>query len=340
MSESIRPAVTASVAENIPADKNVKFSREAQTKQTGSGRGFTFESTPPERWTSGVIEDRAELEDLLTDVSIRYVASTLGLSNGDFISYVENSGTDPGYDLRNTFTDTTTKPTFNTSDAANPFPTGAMKFVTFAGSVILGDPYESDYFEFSSEALDIQTLAPTGAFTMYFVMSHNSAVAKNGNFPLYVQGTIGSSNQRAEKSFAYFVSTGSPDFLRVRLSGNQYTSIDVDALANVAITGDVNYDATSDNSKAVVIVVTVDDNGKTKAYNQRAKASSEDTFPSGRSWKAETFGGPSARDELQPESGSTGDTSYVAEFGYWNKKIDSQDAATIARLLADKYQIS
>ena len=90
MSESIRPAVTASVAENIPADKNVKFSREAQTKQTGSGRGFVFESTPPERWTSGVIEDRAELEDLLTDVNIRYVASTLGLSDGDFISLLRS----------------------------------------------------------------------------------------------------------------------------------------------------------------------------------------------------------------------------------------------------------
>lgn len=316
---------------SVVGKRNVVFSQSEQTALSASGGDLTFSLTPPERWSEGTIGESVTLDDILETVDIRYVASTAGYSNGDTVNSWVNSGSLDGYDLQNENLDTTVHPEFDTDDAANPFQDGAMKFV------ISDSDYNSDYLYWGTNNAR-KTLSPEGGFTLYMVMATTSASNKKGHFPLWVRGTLeGQGETKSQTAVDAFATPISSQFT-TRLKGTEFTSLEVDPIASTIIT-DEKY-SSSNISDKFVIVITVDADGKVRSYNSNAKQSTEATIDSSRKWKAETFGGPDGKNLLLPHDRVTGDTLYLAEFGYWGSKLDGQQAAALGRLLGDKYQIS
>lgn len=318
-----------------PERKNVEVQFEAQSSTEISskigGESVTITVSQPNKFKTPKVTDAVELSDILETVDIRYVASTAGYSNGDSVDSWSNSGDLSGYDLSNENKNTSTHPTFDTDDAANPFSDGAMKFVIDASD------YNSDYLHWGTDS-SRKTLAPSGDFTMYMVMASTSAAAKKSHSPLWIQGVGSQAEDKSQTAVDTFVSPGNPNFLSCRLKGPNFTSTEVDPLATVTIS-DQRYE-TSNVSDGIVLVITVDKDGKVVSYNSNSKRSTEATIDSSRSWKADTFGGPDGVNSLLPHDRSTGDTLYVAEFGYWGSKIEGQQAAALGRLLAEKYKVS
>lgn len=317
-----------------PDRKNVvtQFESQASTdiSSTVGGEAVTFTVNRPNKFKTPTVGNAVELSDILETVDIRYVASTAGYSNGDTVNSWVNSGDLDGYDLQNESSDTTVHPTFNTGDANNPFSTGAMKFV------ISDSDYNSDYLYWGTNNAR-KTLAPEAGFTVYMVMATTSALPKKGHFPLWIQGTIvGQGDERSQTAIDAF--TGPGNLFTTRLKGSEFDAVVTDGIASTTMNDD-RYNS-SGLSDGVVIVVTVDADGNMRSYNSNAKKSTESTINSSRKWRAETFGGPDGRNELLPNDITTGDTLYLAEFGYWGSKLEGQQAAALGRLLGDKYQIS
>lgn len=311
----------------------VKFKDQSDSSLSSSiaGDSVTFAVKKPQVFDTPTISNAVDLDDALKSVDIRYVASTSGYSNGDSVDSWSNSGDLNGYDLSNENKNTSTHPTFDTDDADNPFSDGAMKFVIDASD------YNSDYLHWGTDSAR-KTLAPSGAFTMYMVMASTSAVAKKRHSPLWIQGVGSQADEKSQTAVDTFVSPGNPNFISCRLKGPNFSFTEVDLLSTVTIS-DQRYE-TSNVSDGIVLVITVDKDGKVVSYNSNSKRSTEATIDSSRSWKANTFGGPDGVNNLLPHDRSTGDTLYVAEFGYWDSKIEGQQAAALGRLLAEKYKVS
>lgn len=315
----------------LPKGSNVTFKRKNQDSETLSttildGTSVNISVNKPQSFEDGVVGSTVQLSDVLETVDIRYVASTAGYSNGDSVNSWVNSGDLDGYDLQNEGSSPIDHPTFNTDDVNNPFSTGAMKFV------ISDSDYSSDYLYWGTNDAR-KTLEPEDAFTFYMVMATTVLDAKKGHYPLWVNGSA--RDNSAQTAVDSFIGPGTT--FTVRLKGPEFTFTEVDILASPS-SNDQSF--TSSPADGIVIVVTVDKDGVVRHYNANAKSSNEITIDSSRKFKADTFGGPDGRNQKSPSYMTTGDTLYLAEFGYWNSKLDGQSAATLARLLGKKYEIS
>ena len=103
----------------------------------------------------------------------------------------------------------------------------------------------------------------------------------------------------------------------------------------------------------VIMVVTLDSSNNFSGFDFNAKnvfneAKSIGTVSHADPSKnilANSFGGPSQKPSPRIAYNristiTDGDTFYIAEFGYFAKKLEGQKAAALGRLLKEKYQIS
>lgn len=334
----------------LPNKKNVTFSRKASVAESGSGGDFSFSSTPPERFDTGVVGDAVTLESILEDIDIRYVASTAGYSHGDTVNSWANSGGLSNYNLSNVSSNTAVHPTFNIGGTNNPFTTGAMRFVLDTDGSTSQHLHWGSKADGSGGSINTSSLTKDGAFSMYMVVSKDNEEgggARRMSSPLWVRGTT--SGQVELQSIAAIKTTRSTD-LFVHLRGGAYTLGADDNIHR----GGGDSDMTINNGDAIVLIITVDSSGNLSCFDFNAKnfineSKSIGTFSVSQSkstFIANSFGGPTVKPtglapfEQSPNGFVDGDAIYIAEFGFFSKKLEGQQAAALGRLLKEKYQIS
>lgn len=341
-----------------PSRKNVSVQYEAQdsaeVSTTFGGESVKITIPRPDKFKAPTVADAVELDDILEQVDIRFVASTAGYSSGDVVQTWENSGKETGKDLSHPSKlgnrSDVDKPTFDIGGSNNPFTTGAIKFVADATA----DTHESKFLHFGGVAEDDsngQRLTIEGEFTMYTVMSFDKAAAKAGMSPLWVYSpTRNSTNPVLTSNLS----------LRVTLRGDNQTFGDADyVFQGNSLTSTGQSKMSTANGDAIILVISRDSEGNYSVYDFNAlgfineikgigsvQTSSEDDI------HIDSFGpkceirdtslatGGAASDPGPVANISDGDTVYLAEWGLFRKAIDGQRAASLARLLKEKYQIS
>lgn len=344
-----------SVDFTLPRSQNVTFSKTTAKSETLSasilgGTSVNFSVTNPELFDSGTVGDSVELSDILNGIQIRYVASTAGYSHGDTVGSWTNSGSLSGYDLSNASASTSVYPTFNIGGTNNPFTTGAMRFVLDTDGATSQHLYWGTSTDGSGGSINTSSLTTDGAFSMYMVVSKDNAdggVQKRMSSPLWVRGThSGQTELQSTPALTTVTSTN----LLVSLRGGAYTSGSDDFIHR----GGGESDMTVSNGDAIIVVVTVDSSGNLSCFDFNAKnfvneSKSIGSFldPQGKTaFIANSFGGPTVKPsgmtpfEQSPQSFVDGDAIYIAEFGFFSKKLEGQQAAALGRLLKEKYQIS
>tara|TARA_R100000278_G_scaffold26484_1_gene24267 strand:+ start:3344 stop:4363 length:1020 start_codon:yes stop_codon:yes gene_type:complete len=334
----------------LPNKKNVTFSKQTSTSESGSGGDFSFSSTPPERFDDGTIGDAITLESILEGIDIRYVASTAGYSHGATVNSWTNSGGLSNYNLSNVSSDTAVHPTFNIGGTNNPFTTGAMRFVLDTDGATSQHLHWGSKADGSGGSINTSTLTTDGAFSMYMVVSKDNedgGGTRRMSSPLWVRGTT--TGQVELQSIAAITTNRSTD-LFVQLRGGAYTLGADDNIHRGA--GDS--DMTINNGDAIVLVITVDSSGNLSCFDFNAKNFINESKSIGRftspqskaTFVANSFGGPTVKPnglapfEQSPNGFVDGDAIYIAEFGFFSKKLEGQQAAALGRLLKEKYQIS
>lgn len=329
----------------VKGRQNVSVSLKDQANKTISssigGVDATLEVVTPQVFDTPTVGDAVELSDLLEGIDIRYVASTAGYSHGASVGSWANSGSLSGFDLFNSAVESS-RPTFNIGDSNNPFSTGAMKFVVNSseGSVSQhlnwGDPLNYASFTANSE------------FTMYMVASKFvQGAVKTPLSPLWVNGTI--TGQPETMAFPVFRVTARAVGIQASFVGDEMSFIDSDEIHSG--TGESTMGVAVGDP--VIMVVTLDSSNNFSGFDFNAKnvfneAKSIGTVGSADPSKniiANSFGGPPQKPSPRIAFNrigtiTDGDTFYIAEFGYFAKKIEGQKAAALGRLLKEKYQIS
>lgn len=339
----------------LPNKKNVTFSREASVAESGSGGDFSFSSTPPEVFGTGVIGDAATLENILENVDIRFVASTAGYSSGDVVQTWQNSGKESGKDLSHPSKlgnrSDVDKPAFNIGETNNPFTTGAIKFVADTTA----DGHESKFLHFGGVAEDGsngERLTISGEFTMYTVMSFDKAAPKTRMSPLWTYGISTRNNTNPVLGATLSVS--------VSLLGDNQITGDSDEIfrGNSLVTTGATKMTTA-NGDPVILVISRDSDGNFSIYDFNAfgfvneKKGIGQVFESNNNDVHIDSFGPKCqiRDTTITTLGvasdpggtvdiSDGDTVYLAEWGLFRTSIGGQQSAALGRLLKEKYQIS
>ena len=341
-----------------PSRKNVSVQFETQAKtdisSTIDGESVNFSVNRPNKFKTPTVGNAVELADVLEGVDIRFVASTAGYSSGDFVQTWENSGKESGRDLSHpaklNFRYDVDKPVFDIGGSNNPFTTGAIKFVADATP----DTHESKFLHFGGVAEDGsngERLTIEGEFTMYTVMSFDKAVAKAGMSPLWVF------NQSRNVTNPVLTSNLS---INVTLRGDNQIIGDSDFVVNAkSLVSTGSSKMSTANGDAIILVISRDSDGNYSMYDFNAfgfvnekKSIGSLVVDTNNDIHIDSFGPKcEIRDTSQVTGGaasapgqvaqiSDGDTVYLAEWGLFRKAIDGQKAASLARLLKEKYQIS
>ena len=325
-----------------PSRKNVtaQFESQASTEvsSTIGGQSVKFTVSRPNKFKTPTVGDAIELSDILEGIDIRYVASTAGYSHGDAVGSWANSGSLSGFDLFNSSVESS-RPTFNIGDSNNPFSTGAMKFVCNSS-----DDSVSQHLSWGN-AFNYASFTANSEFTMYMVASKFvQGAPKTALSPLWVDGTTtGVAETKAFPVFYTVVTTGG---INTSFQGDKSILGDSD-LIHIGSGESTMGVAVGD---PVIMVVTLDSSNNFSGFDFNAKNVFNESKSIGavvhadpsKKIFANSFGGPSQKPNgPRVASGPTdGDTFYVAEFGYFEKKIEGQKAAALGRLLKEKYQIS
>jgi len=328
-----------------PSRKNVTVQFKDQANKTISssigGVDATLEVVTPQVFDTPTVGDAVELSDILEGIDIRYVASTAGYSHGATVGSWANSGSLSGFDLFNSSAESS-RPTFNIGDSNNPFSTGAMKFVVNSseGSV-------SQHLNWG-DTLNYASFTANSEFTMYMVASKFvQGASKTPLSPLWVNGTV--VGQPETMAFPVFRVAPTSGGINTSFVGNRMSFIDTDQVHSGGGESTMGV-AVGD---PVIMVVTLDSSNNFSGFDFNAKnvfneAKSIGTVTHADPSKnilANSFGGPSQKPSPRVAFNrisniTDGDTFYIAEFGYFAKKIEGQKAAALGRLLKEKYQIS
>ena len=341
-----------------PSRKNVSVQFETQAKtelsSTVGGDSVKFTVNRPNKFKTPTVGNAVELDDILENVDIRFVASTAGYSSGDVVQTWENSGKESGRDLSHpdklNFRSDVDKPVFDIGGSNNPFTTGAMKFVADTTA----DTHESKFLHFGGVAEDGsngERLTIEGEFTMYTVMSFDKAAAKAGMSPLWVYSPTRNNTNPVLTALLS---------VRVTLRGDNQVSGDADfVFSGNSLLSTGNSKMSTANGDAIILVISRDSDGNYSIYDFNAfgfinekkgvgqifDSSEDDIHIDSFGPKCETRDvtettGGAAGDPGPVEDISDGDTVYLAEWGLFREAIDGQSAASLARLLKEKYQIS
>ena len=313
-----------------------------------------FTVSRPEKFKTPTVGNAIELDDILEDVDIRFVASTAGYSSGDVVQTWENSGKETGMDLSHPSKpgqrSDVDKPVFDIGGSNNPFTTGAIKFVADATP----DGHESKFLHFGGVAEDGsngERLTIEGEFTMYTVMSFDKAAAKAGMSPLWVYSPTRNDTNPVLTALLS---------LRVTLRGDNQAVGDPDFVfsGNSLITTGQSKMTTA-NGDAIILVISRDSDGNYSIYDFNAFGFINEKKGVGQIFDSseddihiDSFGPKcEIRDTSLTTNGaatdpgvvaniSDGDTVYLAEWGLFREAIDGQEASALARLLKEKYQVS
>jgi len=341
-----------------PERRNVVVQRELQASteisSTIGGEPVVFTVSRPEKFKTPTVGNAIELDDILEDVDIRFVASTAGYSSGDVVQTWENSGKETGKDLSHPsklgIRSDVDKPVFDIGGSNNPFTDGAVKFVADATE----DTHESKFLHFGGVAEDGsngERLTIEGEFTMYTVMSFDKALAKASMSPLWVYS---SARNTTNPVLSAVLS------VRVELRGDNQVSGDADSVLDAnSLLSTGNSKMSTGNGAAIVLVISRDSDGNFSAYDFNAfgfvnekKSVGQVREGNDNDIHIDSFGpkceirdtsltlGGAAADPVTDIPISDGDAVYLAEWGLFRKAIDGQKAAALARLLKEKYQIS
>lgn len=344
-----------------PSKKNITVQFESQAKteldSTIGGDSVKIDVNRPDKFKTPTIGDAIELSDILEGIDIRYVASTAGYSDGDTVSYWTNSGGLEGYNLNHLGSIVASKPTFDVGGTNNPFPAGAIRFAldTDGGaSQVLWWGTEADGSD--------QNLKLDPPFTIYAVMSKDNtspggfASAKRMSSPLWTKSTLLSDDETESRPSFQVVNTvfsGGDSGLTVRLRDPAFI-LKTDPVSYAP--AGKNDNMTAGNGDPIIIVVTVDSDKNISCFDFDAKNFINEkkgvgSFPSSQTKNTplivSSFGGPTNKPLGMRVDGSEstlplydGDAIYIAEFGYFSKKLEGQQASALGRLLKQKYEIT
>jgi hypothetical protein len=341
-----------------PSKKNITVQFESQDKteldSTIGGDSVKIDVNRPDKFKTPTIGDAIELSDILEGIDIRYVASTAGYSNGDTVSYWANSGGLEGYNLNHLGSIVASKPTFDVGGTNNPFPAGAIRFAVDTD----GGASQVLWWGTEADGTD-QSLKIDPPFTIYAVMSKDNASGfaspKRMSSPLWTKSTLLDDDEAESRPSFQVVPTVFSD-------GDSGLTVRLRDPAFIFKTDPVSYtpagkndNMTVANGDPIIIVVTVDSDKNISCFDFDAKNFINEkkdigSFPSNQTKNTlivNSFGGPTNKPLGMRVDGSEsdlplldGDAIYIAEFGYFSKKLEGQQASALGMLLKQKYEIT
>ena len=360
--------MSASITE--PTRKNVSTQFEAQAatevSSTVGGQSVTFTINRPNKFKTPTVSNAQELDDILSTALIHFKSDGNGFEAGREPDTWTNNGTGgstyDAIDVRNTVQENATPsptdfngPTFEVS--GHPFSThGALKF----DSVSTGKSPDSDSLRLT------RPFTQTDSFVL-FLVTHEASQASGDStgmagtpFCFFVDEVVGGEIQQdrqAKSALVLDTNNASTGFPRVKLNAEDTSTtpstegnyaFSYGALTDSRFTGDklvpevteafvvrVDKDRVAHlyNSKALGFIDPSETNPVTAAFTQSGSLGALTSW----SWEAIGLHGQ----QVWPYSAGSGVyTNYIATIGAFDTDIGDQQCRALARLLAEKYQIS
>lgn len=363
--------MSASITE--PTRKNVSTQFEAQTatevSSTVGGQAVKFTINRPNKFKTPTVSNAQELDDILSTALIHFKSDGNSFGAGRLVSIWVNNGTGgstyDAIDARNVvqqnatpFPTVSTPPTFEVS--GHPFSThGALKF----DSVSTGKSPNSDSLRLT------RPFTQTDSFVLFLVTHEASQASGNSTgmagtpFCFLVDEIVGGSgdapqaDRQAKSALVLDTNNASTGFPRVFLNAEDTSTtpstegnyaFSYGALTDSRFTGDklvpdvteafvvrVDKDRVAHlyNSKALGFIDPSETNPVTAAFTQSGSVGTLTSW----SWEAIGLHGQ----QVWPYSAGSGVyTNYIATIGAFDTDIGDQQCRALARLLAEKYQIS
>ena len=362
-----------SISVTEPTRKNVSTQFEAQAStelsSTIGGQSVKFTINRPNKFKTPTVSNAQELDDILSTALIHFKSDGNGFEAGrEGMTGWTNIGTGGStYDAINVrneiqanLTPPTdfTGPTFETS--GHPFSThGALKF----DSVSTGKSPNSDSLRLT------RPFTQTDSFVLFLVTHEASQASGNSTgmagtpFCFFVDEIVGSGvediqqDRQAKSALVLDTNNASTGFPRISLNAEDTSTapstegnyaFSYGALTDSRFTGDklvpevteafvvrVDKDRVAHlyNSKALGLIDPSETNPVTAAFTQSGSIGALTSW----SWEAIGLHGQ----QVWPYSAGSGVyTNYIATIGAFDTDIGDQQCRALARLLAEKYQIS
>ena len=361
--------MSASITE--PTRKNVSTQFEAQAStevsSTVGGQSVKFTINRPNKFKTPTVSDAQELDDILSTALINFSSDEFDTSNsGRGISLWTNNGTGgstyDAIDVRNVVQENATpSPTVSNGPtievSGHPFSThGALKF----DSISTGKSPDSDSLRLT------RPFTQTDSFVLFLVTHEASQASGNSTgmagtpFCFFVDEVVSpdiQQDRQAKSALVFDTNNASTGFPRVTLNAED-TSTTPSTEGNYAFSFGALTDSRFTGGKFVpdvteAFVVRVDKDRVAHLYNSNALGfiDPSETNPvtaaftqSGSpgaltSWSREAIG--LHGQQVWPYSAGSGVyTNYIATIGAFDTDIGDQQCRALARLLAEKYQIS
>ena len=361
--------MSASITE--PTRKNVSTQFEAQAatevSSTVGGQSVTFTINRPNKFKTPTVSDAQELDDILSTALIHFKSDGNGFEAGREPDTWTNNGTGGStYDAINVrnvvqanatpFPTAFNGPTFEVS--GHPFSThGALKF----DSVSTGKSPDSDSLRLT------RPFTQTDSFVLFLVTHEASQASGNSRgmagtpFCFFVDEVVTpdiQQDRQAKSALVLDTNNASTGFPRVTLNAED-TSTTPSTEGNYAFSFGTLTDSRFTGGKLVpdvteAFVVRVDKDRVAHLYNSKAlgfidpsetnpvtASFTQDgtSFGNVTTWSWEAIG--LHGQQVWPYSAGSGVyTNYIATIGAFDTDIGDQQCRALARLLAEKYQIS
>ena len=362
--------MSASITE--PTRKNVSTQFEAQAatevSSTVGGQSVTFTINRPNKFKTPTVSDAQELDDILSTALIHFKSDGNGFEAGrEGLAVWTNIGTGGStYDAINVrnvvqanatpFPTAFNGPTFEVS--GHPFSThGALKF----DSVSTGKSPDSDSLRLT------RPFTQTDSFVLFLVTHEASQASGNSRgmagtpFCFFVDEVVTpdiQQDRQAKSALVLDTNNASTGFPRVTLNAED-TSTTPSTQGNYAFSFGALTDSRFTGGKLVpdvteAFVVRVDKDRVAHLYNSKAlgfidpsetnpvtASFTQDgtSFGNVTTWSWEAIG--LHGQQVWPYSAGSGVyTNYIATIGAFDTDIGDQQCRALARLLAEKYQIS
>lgn len=361
--------MSASITE--PTRKNVSTQFEAQAatevSSTVGGQSVKFTINRPNKFKTPTVSNAQELDDILSTALINFNCDEFDLTSGAGrgISLWTNNGTGgstyDAIDVRNVVQQNLTPPTASNPPtlevSGHPFSThGALKF----DSVSTGKSPDSDSLRL------FRPFTQTDSFVLFLVTHEASQASGNSTgmagtpFCFLVDEEVTpdiQENRQAKSALVLDTNNASTGFPRVFLNAEDTSTtpstegnyaFSYGALTDSRFTGDklvpdvteafvvrVDKDRVAHlyNSKALGLIDPSETNPVTAAFTQSGSVGTLTSW----SWEAIGLHGQ----QVWPYSAGSGVyTNYIATIGAFDTDIGDQQCRALARLLAEKYQIS
>jgi hypothetical protein len=350
-----------SISITEPTRKNVSTQFEAQAptevSSTIGGQDVKFTINRPNKFKTPTVSDSQELDDILSTALIHLKADGHGFTAGQDVTTWTNSGTGGStYDAENQgdpIFDANYPPSFETS--GHPFSSfGAIKIDT-----ITGTSYTNESLVLSNE------FSQTDSFVLFLVVHEPEQGLLASGYRGMATPAFGFLHGKATKPFtesdhAVRFGTLNPTTGPAKLTMDaEKTTTTPTSRGNYAFSygGTDAFDRYGNRDVVPpvtnALVVRVDKDKVAHLYNSRAQGlvdpsetpplsfvGSGPSFANVPTWKWQTIGFSSS----YTWEGSGGDGSaysaYIATIGAFDTDLGDQQCRALARLLAEKYQIS